>query len=82
MAPNELHERCKSSNNPFKNLSLDEGLLSHKGWYSIKVYDPAKLGKLGIKFYFLCEASLGYVLDSNIYSDASSNLQNTLFTLT
>ena len=47
-------ERCLTLYVPLKNLSIDEGMLKWKGHLSIKVYNPQKLTKYGIKFYFLC----------------------------
>ena len=44
-------------------LSLDEGMMAYKGHFSIKVYNPKKPSKYGIKLYMLCESKTGYVLD-------------------
>ena len=70
-----LLQRCRSLYVPTKNLSLDEGMLPWKGRLSIKVYNPMKPDKYGIKFYFLCEAESGYVLDFMIYHGVGKTLR-------
>ena len=66
---------------PSKNLSLDEGLLAYKGRLSIKVYNPKKPKKYGVKFFFVTESNTGYVLDFSIYSGVFSTLRDTVFQL-
>ena len=48
---------------------------------SIRVYNPKKPIKYGIKSYFLCEVKIGYVLDCIIYREVTSNLRNIVFNL-
>ena len=76
-----IQDRCKSVYMPRENLSLDEGILKWKGRLSIKIYNPMKPIKYGIKFYFLCEAESGYVLDFNVYRGVSSSLRDIVFNL-
>ena len=76
-----LTEKCYSLYMPESNLSLDEGTLAYKGRLSMKVYNPMKPDKYGIKFYVLCEAVSGYVLDFSIYSGTSQSLRSTVFGL-
>ena len=45
-------ERYKSLVVLTKNLSLDEGMMPYKGRLSIKVYNPKKPKKYGVKFFF------------------------------
>ena len=66
---------------PEKNLSLDEGMLKWKGRLSIKVYNPMKPAKYGLKFYFLCESQSGYVLDFIMYRGVYSSLRDIVFSL-
>lgn len=79
---NNLQEKCKSMYMPKKNLSLDEGTLPYKGRLSMKIYNPAKPDKYGLKFYILCEAESGYVLDFSLYSGISQTLREIVFSLT
>ena len=76
-----LQDRCRSLVVPGKNLSLDEGMMAYKGRLSIKVYNPKKPKKYGIKFFFVTESSTGYVLDFSIYSGVYSTLRDTVFGL-
>ena len=76
-----LQGRCRMLVVPSKNLSLDEGLLAYKGRLSIKVYNPKKPKKYGVKFFFVTESNTGYVLDFSIYSGVFSTLRDTVFQL-
>ena len=76
-----LMEKCCTLYVPSKNLSIDEGMLKWKGHLSIRVYNPQKLIKYGIKFYFLCEAKTGYILDCIIYRGVTSTLRDIVFRL-
>ena len=76
-----LQDRCRMLVVPSKNLSLDEGLLAYKGRLSIKVYNPKKPKKYGVKFFFVTESTTGYVLDFSIYSGVFSTLRDTVFQL-
>ena len=76
-----LQDRCRMLVVPSKNLSLDEGLLAYKGRLSIKVYNPKKPKKYGVKFFFVTESNTGYVLDFSIYSGVFSTLRDTVFQL-
>ena len=73
---NHLKKKCQSVYVPEKNLSLDEGMMKWKGRLNIKVYNPKKPCKYGLKFYFLCESKSGFVLDFEIYHGVSDSLQN------
>ncbi|XP_052771220.1 piggyBac transposable element-derived protein 4-like [Mya arenaria] len=53
---------------PEQNLSFDEGTCPWKGRLKIKVYNPAKPQKFGIKLFQLCEASSGYCLGFDVYA--------------
>ena len=48
---------------PTHDLSLDEGMMAYKGRLSIKVYNPKKPSKYGIKLHMLYESKTWYVLD-------------------
>ena len=76
-----LQDRCRSLVVPGENLSLDEGMMAYKGRLSIKVYNPKKPKKYGVKFFFVTESSTGYVLDFSIYSGVFSTLRDTVFGL-
>ena len=76
-----IRARCCSIYVPRKNLALDEGMLAWKGRLSIKVYNPQKPDKYGIKMYFLCESDTGYVLDFIVYSGESKTLREIVLEL-
>ena len=76
-----LQDRCRMLVVPSKNLSLDEGLLAYKGRLSIKVYNPKKPKKCGVKFFFVTVSNTGYVLDFSIYPGVFSTLRDTVFQL-
>ena len=73
--------KCCSLYVPTSNLSIDEGMPKWKGRLSIRVYNPMKPIKYGIKFYFLCEAKTGYVLDCIIFRGVTSTLRDIVFNL-
>ena len=66
---------------PLMNLSLDEAILPWKGRLLIKVYNPLKPDKYGIKIYMLCEAESGYCLDILVYDGKARSLRDIIFTL-
>ena len=76
-----IRERCRSLVIPPKNLSLDEGMMSYKGRFNIKVYNPKKPKKYGVKFLFITEANTGYIIDFAVYSGVFSTLRDTVFGL-
>ena len=55
--------------------------MPYKGRLSIKVYNPKKPKKYGVKFFFITESNTGYVLDFSIYSGVFSKLRDTVFGL-
>ncbi|XP_064098765.1 piggyBac transposable element-derived protein 4-like [Macrobrachium nipponense] len=63
-----IHERCQILVVPGNNLSLDEGMMPYKGRLSIKVYNPKKPKKYGVKLSFITESNTGYVVDFSVYS--------------
>ena len=76
-----IRKQCYSVYQPDQNLSLDEGTLPHFGLLSIKVYNKNKPNKYGIKFYMICEAKTGYVLDWITYVGDSKPLSVTVYEL-
>ena len=78
---NYLLEKCRSLVIPERELSLDEGILPYKGHLSIKVYNPMKPHKYGLKFYFLCESLTGYVVDFIMYVAGRKSLRHTVYGL-
>ena len=76
-----LQHLFKETYVPDRNLSLDEGLMPFKGRLSMKVYNPSKPHKYGVKMYMLCEASSGYVLDFITYAGLGSSLRTIVFSL-
>ena len=75
-----IHDRCKTLIVPSRNLSLDEWMMLYKGQLSIKVYNPKKPKKYGVKFFFVTESNTGYVIDF-IYSGVFNTLRDTVFDL-
>ena len=76
-----LRQRCRDLVIPTMNLSLDEGMMGFKGALNIKVYNPKKPKKYGIKFFFLTESTTGYVIDFSVYSGMFTSLRDTVFGL-
>ena len=76
-----IRDRCKTLIVPSKNLSLDEGMVPYKGRLGIKVYNPKKPKKYGVKFFFVMESSTGYVIDFSVYSGVFSMLRDTVLGL-
>ncbi|MDG8288249.1 transposase, partial [Streptococcus pneumoniae] len=69
-----IREWCQFLVVPSKNLSLDEGMMPYKGRLSIKVYNPKKPKKYGVKLFFIMESNTGYVVDFSVYSGVFSTL--------
>ena len=76
-----LREKSNALYTPLKNLSLDEATLPWKGNLNIKVYNPLKPNKYGIKIYMLCEALSGYCLNLMVYDGKGNTLRDVIFTL-
>ena len=76
-----IRKRCSEVVVPTKNLSLDEGMMPYKGRLSIKVYNPKKPKKYGVKLFFITESTTGYVLDFSVYAGVFSTLRDTVFGL-
>ena len=55
--------------------------MPYKGQLSIKLYNPKKPKKYGVKFFFVTESNTGYVIDFSIYSRVFSTLRDTVFGL-
>ena len=76
-----MFEKCRTLYMPRRNLSIDEGMLKWRGRLSIRMCNPQKPIKYGIKFYFLHEVKSGYVLDRIIYRGVTSPLRDIVFRL-
>ena len=76
-----LLSRFGSTYQPDCSVSLDEGLMPFKGRLSMKVYNPKKPHKYGVKLYMLCESKSGYVINFITYAGFSSSLRNIVFSL-
>ncbi|XP_064078477.1 piggyBac transposable element-derived protein 4-like [Macrobrachium nipponense] len=72
-------EQCQFLVVPGTNLSLDEGMMPCKGCLSIKVYNPKKPKKYGVKLFFITESNTGYIVDFSVYSGVFSTLRDTVF---
>lgn len=68
-------EKFRSNITPKEHLSLDEGMLAWRGRLSLKVYNPLKPDKYGIKGYILCESDSGYVWKYDMYHGTGSTLK-------
>ena len=55
--------------------------MAFKGRLNIKVYNPNKPKKYGVKLFFLTESDTGYVIDFAVYSGVYSTLRDTVFGL-
>ncbi|XP_064098763.1 piggyBac transposable element-derived protein 4-like [Macrobrachium nipponense] len=69
-----IRERCQILVVSGNNLSLDEGMMPYKGRLSIKVYNPKKPKKYGVKLFFITESNTGYVVDFSVYYGVFSTL--------
>ena len=69
-----IREQCSLVYQPNEHLSIDEATLPHTGLLSIKVYNKDKPNKYGIKFYMICEAKSGYVLNWSTYPHLASHI--------
>ena len=78
---NYILNKCRTLYVPRKDLSINEGMLKWKGHLSMRVYDPQKPIKYGVKFYFLCESKTGYVLNFIIYRGVASTMRDIVFNL-
>ncbi|XP_064108750.1 piggyBac transposable element-derived protein 5-like isoform X1 [Macrobrachium nipponense] len=76
-----IRERSQFLVVPSQNLSLNEGMMPYKGRLSIKVYNPKKPKKYGVKIFFITESNTGYVVDFSVYSGVFSTLRDTVFGL-
>ena len=57
---------------PGQDLALDEGTIPFKGRTKLKMYDPKKPEKWGLKMWMLCEADSGYCLNIKICEGKNS----------
>lgn len=62
----------KESFTPYKELCIDESLMLYKGRLFFKQYIPSKRHRFGIKFFVLCDAVTGYILDFIVYTGATT----------
>ena len=67
-----FRERFWQVDTPTRDLSLDKGMMAHKGRLSIKVYNPKKPSEYGIKLY---------ILDYINYEGVPSTLRDIVFEL-
>ncbi|XP_013773405.1 piggyBac transposable element-derived protein 4-like [Limulus polyphemus] len=72
---NLYKESFQSAYFPEKNICIDESLLLWKGRLGWKIYIPLKRARFGIKDYFLCESSTGYVYNFEVYTGKRTDLQ-------
>ena len=70
-----LLSRFKTSFEPGKELSLDEGTCPFKGRVSFRTYNPRKPHKWGLKLYEVCDSATGYCLAFKIASGESSSVK-------
>ena len=76
-----IRQRANALYTPEMNLSLDEAMMPWKGKLNIKVFNPLKPVKYGVKIYMICEATTGYLLDLLVYDGKSRTLRDIIFFL-
>jgi hypothetical protein len=69
-------ERSKQALKPNENLTVDEGMCPFRGRLAFKVYIKNKPHKYGVKFFTLCDAKTGYILNIEMYAGKQANISN------
>ncbi|KAG0441587.1 PiggyBac transposable element-derived protein 4 [Dictyocoela muelleri] len=64
-----------------KNISIDESIIPFKGCTQIKVYNPRKPTRYGIKIYMLSDSQSSYIYNLRVYS-IPSIIKDTILVLT
>ncbi|XP_050509345.1 piggyBac transposable element-derived protein 4-like [Diabrotica virgifera virgifera] len=70
-----VRDAFRNAVKPHKELCIDESLLLFKGRLFFKQYIPSKRHRFGVKFFVLCDAVTGYILDFVVYTGATTDLQ-------
>jgi hypothetical protein len=73
-----LNDRFRSVYTPEYEVSVDESLMTWKGWLSWKVYIPSKRSRFAIKPFELCEAKSAYVWNFIIYIGQDTAFDNSV----
>jgi hypothetical protein len=71
-----LNKKFQNLHLPKQDIVIEESLTLWKGRLSFKQYVPLKAAKFGIKFYELCESSMGLVWSVIIYTGQGMELTN------
>ena len=63
-----IQQKCLENYNPFREQSIDEGMIAYKGRLSFKQYLPAKPTKFGIKVWERASPQNGFCHEFQIYT--------------
>lgn len=78
-AMNHAKTTFRESFTPYKYLCIDDSLMLFKGRLFFKQYIPSKRHRCSIKFFVLCDAVTGYILDFIIYTGATTETVHSIF---
>nr|XP_022908188.1 piggyBac transposable element-derived protein 4-like [Onthophagus taurus] len=60
-------QQCKTCVIPDTNVTIDEQLVGFRGRFTFVQYMPSKPAKYGLKIFWMCESTSGYILDGLVY---------------
>jgi hypothetical protein len=76
-----LLQKFRSMYSPEQELSLDVGMIPWRGRLRFRNYNPGKITKYGISVRMLCEATTGYISNTEIYTAQGKKLNDTVMSV-
>lgn len=74
-------QKCKNYFAPYSNLTIDEAMCPFRGRISFRVYIKNKPNKYGLKLFVVCDSATGFVLNCEVYTGSSGNVDNSIVAL-